>query len=884
MKSLLLSFVLFALCNPLFAQSKHAGLPISKKIYTTRTIGELPPPVIDGILNDENWNIVQWSGDFVQREPDDNAPPTEQTQFKIIYDNRNLYIAIRCFEKDPEKIVKRLSRRDGFEGDWVEVNLDSYHDLRSAFSFTITAAGVKGDEAISQNGDYWDESWNPVWYVKTMIDSAGWTAEMKIPFTQLRFGKAREPVWGLQVNRRYFSNNEMSNWQYIPRNAPGWVSEFGELHGLIGLEPQKQIEILPYVLSSLETFEEEKGNPFEDGTRAKLSGGVDGKVGVTNDLTLDFTINPDFGQVEADPSQIALDGFQLFFQERRPFFVENKNIFDYRISNTIAGDTDGDDNIFYSRRIGRDPQGTPGTADNEYISQPGNTNILGAAKFSGKTRNGWSVGVLESVTSREYAKIDKNGERREELIEPLTNYFTGRLQKDFNNRNTFIGGIFTATGRKDLTAGLDFLHKSAYSGGADFKHQWKNRTWYLAGNVIASKVSGSPEAIRNTQENIARLYQRTDADYLEVDTARTSLSGHGGNLQIGKAGGNFNFESGFTWRSPGLELNDIGFLRKADNITHYYWMGYKIIKPFFIFRSVRFNYNHWSVWDFGGANNELKWNVNTHAQFKNNWFIGSGLNIKPKLFSNAALRGGPKLRLPDQLSNWIYINSDDRKKLRYGLETSFAWAEDNAYNIHEYGLNITYQPVNALVISLGPSYEINKNKLQFVKNIKTDSDVRYLNATIDQRTLSMSLRVNYTINPDLTIQYWGQPFISRGQYSGFKFITAPLAGNFEDRFHTYSENQLSYNEENQTYLVNENTNGTSTYSFADPDFSVVQFRSNLVLRWEYIPGSEIYFVWSQDITEAGDPRENLFRALDRNILGTQGQHIFLIKATYRFFL
>ena len=413
-----------------------------KKSYTTKAIGQNTAPKIDGIFDETVWDIVDWTGDYVENQPDNGTAPTEQTKFKIVYDEKNLYIAVRCFDAEPDKIVKRLSRRDGFEGDWVEFNIDSYNDDRTGFSFTISAAGVKGDEFISNNGNNWDSSWNPIWYAKTQVDAEGWTAEIRIPLSQLRFGNEQEQTWGLQSTRRYFRNEERSLWQHVLPNSPGWVSEFGELKGLIGLKPQKQLEIQPYLLTQLDTYPEEEGNPFRDGSDTNLSGGIDAKIGITNDLTLDLTINPDFGQVDADPGAISLDGFEIFFQERRPFFVENKNVFDFRIGG-------GADNLFFSRRIGRSPQGDPYSDDTEYADIPINSTILGAAKFSGKTKNGWSVGLLESVTSKEYADTrNEDGSEEEVLVEPLTNYMVARAQKDFNDRNSFIGGVFTATNRK----------------------------------------------------------------------------------------------------------------------------------------------------------------------------------------------------------------------------------------------------------------------------------------------------------------------------------------------------------------------------------------------------------------------------------------------------
>ncbi|QCX01691.1 carbohydrate binding family 9 domain-containing protein [Aggregatimonas sangjinii] len=879
---------LITICAMLFAQmvlfSQDSTDVVVKRTYTTKFLDGTASPAIDGLIDDPGWEIVEWEGDFIERRPDENTQPDHKTKFKIIYDEKFLYVGIRAYDSDPDKIEMRLSRRDGFQGDWVGIFIDSYHDKRSAFGFITTAAGVKADFFSSENGNNEDENWNPIWYTKTNIDSEGWTAEMKIPFSQLKFGKAKEQVWGIQVDRQYFRGEERYAWQRIKQDTPGFVSEFGLLDGLLNLEPQKQLEIQPYGVAKLETYEAEEGNPFRDGNDSQITGGLDAKIGITNDLTLDLTVNPDFGQVEADPSAIALDGFQIFFREQRPFFIENQNIFDYRISNSEAGNTFGSDNVFYSRRIGRSPQGFPNTADGEFVDQPENTAILGAAKFSGKTKNGWSIGVLESVTAKKYATIDNNGERRREVVEPLTNYFVGRLQKDFNDRNTFVGGIFTATNRDQLTPELDFLHKSAYSGGFDIKHQWQERDWYVGGNILFSHVIGGTEAIANTQQSIAHLFQRVGADHVSLETDRTSLTGTGGNIQLGKVGnGNWKFETGGTWRSPELELNDIGFQRQADDIRHYTWIGYQTLKPTKTFRRVGINYNHWSVWDFGGNHNSLRFNTNSWQNWDNNWFTNVGFNYEPKQFSNFALRGGPRLRLSPEIGFWNGYNTDRRKKVRFNVFHSGSKGVDNSYSFYNIDFGVTYQPFNALSISANPGYSINMDKLQYIDNIEANGNTTYLNGTVDQRTFSMSLRLNYTINPNLTIQYWGQPFISRGRYSDFKEVTDPLAKTFENRILTYSPNQISFEE--GTYSVDRNLDATTDFSFGDPDFSFVQFRSNLVVRWEYIPGSEIFLVWSQDLAQSGNPQNELFNDLSDNIFNDQKpQNIFLIKATYRFVL
>ncbi|MDX1326794.1 MAG: DUF5916 domain-containing protein [Arenibacter sp.] len=879
---LVLSIAVFltqALCH-----SQDAKDILSKKTYITQSIEDLPAPIIDGKLTDDSWSLVPWEGNFIEQRPNENTAPDHQTKFKILYDKNFLYVGIRSYDSEPEKIEQRLSRRDGFAGDWVAIFIDSYFDKRTAFGFLVTAAGVKADVFNSNNGNNEDESWNPIWYTKSQIDSEGWTAEMKIPLSQLKFGKLKEQTWGLQVMRRLFREEERSVWQRLPQDTPGFVSEFGLLKGLKNLEPQRQLEIQPYAITKLETYESEAGNPFLTGQDESLTAGLDAKIGITNDLTLDLTINPDFGQVEADPSAIALDGFQIFFEEKRPFFIENKNIFDYRVSSSQAGNTFGFDNVFYSRRIGRSPQGFPNTQTGEFVDQPDKTPILGAAKFSGKTKDGWSVGILQSTTARKHATIDNNGERRKEIVEPLTNYFIGRLQKDFNNNNSYIGGIFTATNREKLDAPLNFLHKSAYTGGFDFKHQWKQRSWFVEGNVVWSHVKGDTTALLRTQKSITHLFQRIGADHISLDPNKTAMNGTGGNLKIGKAGdGHWKFETGFTWRSPELELNDVGFQRQADDLRHYNWVGYQSLKPDNTFRKIGINYNHWSVWDFGGNHNRLQFNTNSWQHWKNNWFTNIGFNYEPIQYSNFALRGGPRLRLSPEVSFSNGVETDGRKKVQAFIFHNGGKTLDNSSHYYGVEFGFNYQPFNALRISAIPEYRTFNNKLQYINNLATAEGTTYLNGTVEQRTLSMSLRLNYTINPNLSIQYWGQPFISNGRYSEFKEVINPLAKSFNDRIASYQDQQVSF--QNEVYSVDTDLDGNTDFTFNNPDFSVIQFRSNLVFRWEYIPGSELFFVWSQDVSRFGDPQSPLFNNLkDQLFNGEKPKNIFLLKATYRFVL
>ncbi len=870
-----------------FAGNGPGDPPVEKKKYFTQYLSGSGID-LDGIPDEPVWESVEWGGGFVQFQPNDGAEPAQETNFKILYDDKFLYVAYRVHDTAPDSIVQRMGRRDEFPGDWVEINIDSYHDLRTAFSFTLSVSGVRNDEFISNNGENWDTSWNPIWFAKTHVDSLGWTGEVKIPFSQLRYGDEEDKVWGIQVMRRLFRHEERSTWQHIPRNAGVWVSGFGELHGLKGIPPQRQIEIAPYVVAQTERFQKEEGNPFADGSDSKLTVGVDGKVAVTSDLILDFTINPDFGQVEADPSAVRIDGFQNFFSERRPFFIESRNIFDFQITGSQAGGDYDSDLLFYSRRIGGSPHGRPQLANGEYVDIPQNASILGAAKFSGKTKKGWSIGLLESVTQEEKAVIDNNGERRREVVEPFTSYFVGRVQKDINGANTVIGGIFTAVNRDDELT--DILHRNAYSGGVDFQHFWKNRTWNFRARGIFSRVEGSETAIAATQTSFGHLFQRPNADHVNVDDSRTSLTGHGGTLALAKFGGKsgklgqvLKFETGVTWRSPELELNDIGFMQTADEINHFTWIGYHFPKSFSVFRQFRINYNHYSKWDFGGQYLSQMFNTNLHANFQSNWQVGGGLTYNPLDISNNALRGGSSLRKPPGMAQFGYFSSDSRKNFSAGMDFFNAWGFEKTVRVNDVGLFLRAQPMDAMSISFSTGYNrFWRKQDQWVTEVNYNGETRTIVSAVEQNTLRFTLRFNYNITPDLTVQYYGQPFITRPKYKDFGYVTDPLNKEFDQRFHRYTAGEISF--ENGLFKVDENRDGTVDYSFGQPDFNFVQFRSNLVVRWEYIPGSELYLVWSQGNTPDafGDLDRPLHTSLFDNLFDQQGRNIFLVKMTYRF--
>lgn len=834
---------------------------------------------IDGKMDEPAWLKANWQDDFTQYEPYEGRAPSQKTEFAILLDENYIYLGFKSFDTSPDSIVHRLSRRDEVDGDFVAVQFDSYFDKRTGFSFWVNASGIKKDYMISNDGANEDNTWDPNWRVKTRSDQLGWYAEIAIPLTQLRFEGNGKQTWGLQVARMLFRRQEVSLWQPASKKKSGWVSQFGELKGLKNLKARKIGDLTPYVLARTDRYEKEPGNPFkQSGKKNQLTGGIDGKFGLTNNLTLDFTINPDFGQVEADPSVVNLTSYETFYDEKRPFFIEGKNILSFPL---MFGDGDlAADNLFYSRRIGRRPHYTPEINSDEYIDATEFTRILGAAKITGKTKEGWSVGLLESLTGEEFAHIS-NGTQRSEMIEPFTNYTIGRVQKDFDKGNTLIGGMFTSVNRNLAEDQLNYLHKAAYSGGFDFVRKWHNKDWEFDFSSYFSRVQGSTEAISNTQKSWIHGFQRPDAISVKFDSTRTSLSGQGGKIVLGKMGGKLKFMAATAWKSPGLELNDVGYMRQADDIIQVVWVGYRIYEPFSIFRNLNLNFNQWTEWNFAGESTGPGGNVNLHTQLKNYWYFNMGGNINGEALSTTELRGGPALKIPGSKNIWLSVSSNDQKKLTAEIDFSaFGGNIKNTKRNTSYGIVVGYRPSKNLKITLNPNFTNSNDEMQYVAQQEYNKQTDYVFARINHKTLSASLRVNYNITPDLSIQYWGQPFLSSGKYTEFKKITNGRADNYTDRFRYFAGNELAYNASSEQYIVSDQS-GNNLYNFDQPDFNVKAFLSNMVVRWEYKPGSTIYLVWSQNRNES--VQNGNFDLADnmRDLFNNKPYNVFLLKASFR---
>ena len=864
------------------ASGQTQDLP--KKQYKATRVTEAP--VINGILDDDTWNAGEWIDDFTQHQPYNGQPATQRTEFKILFDEDNLYVAIKAFDTYPDSIVNRLTRRDQADGDLVAILLDSYRDLRTAFVFGVSSAGVKYDMMFTEDGQNQDESWDPNWWVKTSINDEGWIAEMKIPLSQVRFDRSSD-VWGLQFARQLYRRNEMDFWQHIPRDAPGLVHLFGELTGMEGIEPRKIFDVTPYSVAKIQTFEKDPGNPFthlETGRRPGLNAGLDAKIGVTNNMTMDLSINPDFGQVEADPSEVNLTAYETFFSEKRPFFIEGNNITNFNIG--LGEGNQGNDNLFYSRRIGRQPQGYPSLGYQEYADVPAFTPILGAAKLTGKTKDGLSLGFVDAVTGGVWTAIkdSASGETtRHELAEPLTNYFIGRVQRDFNEGKTLLGGILTGTNRNLDDNLATFMHSSAYSGGMDFTRYFREKSWSFNLNTAFSLVNGTKDAISGTQLSSARYYQRPDKDYAKYDPDRTSLFGSGGRMQIMKLNGHLNIMGVVKWKTPGFETNDLGYMQQADQMLSVIWVGYNQWEPKGIYRRWNVGGDIYFVNNFGGEilGKGIEWNGS--IGFKNYWNAWMGGNLDLPSLSAALLRGGPSMMYPGTINGRMGFSTDYRKKLvlRYFMNGSSGFEKNSRYFRTE--LELSYKPTNYLSLELTPEFSNSYSELQWVTRRSYNGEPRYIFAAIDRKTLAASLRVNFNLSPDLTIQYWGQPYVASGKYYDHKYITAPVADEFRDRFHTYTSDEKI--QINGYYEIDENGDGTIDYSFGNSNFNYQFFLSNLVIRWEYSPGSSLYLVWSQSRNYFNNSGQlDYFRDLgdlfnrDNDI----PHNVFLIKFSYRF--
>lgn len=839
---------------------------------------------LDGKLTETVW-LSSPIKEFTQRDPNEGNPATEQTEVWIAYDEANIYIAARLHDTKPDSIDASLTRRDNYiNSDWFAVYVDPYNDKKTGYFFGVNAGGSIVD-GILFNDSWDDSSWDGIWFSKTNVDESGWSVEIQIPFSQVRFNEAEQMKWGINFLRQIKRNNERSYFVMVPKNESGFVSRFATLEGLDGVKPKQRFEARPYFVQKAQFLVHEKEDPFYKRNQYKTSLGADFKIGIGSNLNIDATINPDFGQVEVDPAVLNLSAFESYFEEKRPFFIEGFDLFWFGIGgvNNNWGFNFGWPELFYSRRIGRSPRGS--TSDAEYSDYPGETRILGAAKLTGKLNESVSVAALSAVTERTNASIWNNGIKTEEEVEPLTHYGVVRGRKEFNGGDQALGFMFTTVNRDLNNASLkELLAQNAFTYGID---GWtaldENKDYVMSGAFVGSYSSGTKEYIQRLQKSSLRYFQRPDATYATYDSNRTSLSGYYGRVMINKQQGNFYINTALGFASPGFDHNDIGFQFTADRINGHMVLGYRWFEPEGIFRSKHVYASHARTYDFeGNLTSNFLW-FRTGGTFTNYYNFTLGGNYSFETMNRFLTRGGPLVIQPSEWNAWIFASSDSREKII--VETNATYAKDKIGGVYiDSYLGLTWKPNTQVNFSIGPAYSNNTEYRQWVDNFEDETAVntyktRYVFAKIKQHTFSANIRLNWTFTPDLSLQLFMQPFFAVGDYTGFKELAKPRTTDFN----YFGENGsiITYDKDNDEYTVDPDGNGNAqSFTFSNPDFNYKSLRGTAVLRWEVLPGSIFYLVWSHNQTNFDDAGNFNFGRDFKSLWNSEGDDIFLAKFSY----
>jgi hypothetical protein len=811
------------------------------------------PIHIDGRLDEPSWAAAPPVTTFTQVDPDEGRPVSERTEARVLFDHEAIYVGMRLYDR--QRPTGRLGRRDMdlLDSDWVGVVFDSYHDHRTAFSFDVNPVGVQRDETKSMGPDGQeqdDNSWDAVWEVKTTVDSLGWTAEYRIPFSQLRFSDTKAPVWGIQLERIIGRRREYAVLSFTPKSEPGGIPTYGNLVGLRNIAPGKRLEVLPYALARMERVDPGP-DPFTSGARQLASGGVDLLYRASSDFTVNASFNPDFGQVEADPAVVNLTVYETRYEEKRPFFVEGSEIFDFG-RNTSGGQ------LFYSRRIGRSPQLQPPTAA---ADTPDKTTILGAAKLSGKTRSGWSLGVIEAVTDRERARyLTSTGTEDLFTVEPLTNYLVARARKDTHQGRTSVGGMITAVDRRLDTDPLrSALRSAAYAGGGDFRLESETRAWVLRGSAVYSYVAGSPAAMVATQTAGNHFFQRPDATHLEVNPDATSLTGYSVGAAVERQGGrHWRGSLAVAATSPAFEVNDLGYQNRTDrrdietDVTYLENQPGPFLRNYSLTGSVRYEHNYaWqrilSVWSMTGQLRTLNfWNGTVYVA---HWL---------RAMDDRSTRGGPLMQRPANWNGTVHVSTDPRKTVTLAALVSGMKDEYGGWST---GVSASVGvKTDRWSLSAGPTYERDFTQAQYVGTVPDAAATAtysawYLFAPLRQTTLSMETRLNFTFTPRLSFQLYAQPFISSGDYLTVGALDVPQGYTF-----TPYDGQVP-----------------------NLDFNYRSLRGTAVLRWEWRPGSTLYLAWQQSRADyAGGVGDFQFSRDQAALFGTRPDNIFVLKMNYWF--
>ena len=831
--------------------AESARTVTARRAYTVRVQGEAPE--IDGILDDPAWEGVPPITRLIQREPREGEVVSESTTVRFVYTDKDLYVGFRGY--DSGKPYGRLVRRDQrTAADYFNLFIDSFHDRRQAFEFAINPSGARRDVFIYNDGRGRDDSWDPVYDWATKIDSLGWTVEMRIPFSQLRFSSSDSLTFGLRVRRSINRNNEEASWPFFPRDIAGEVSQYGDLVGFVSVPNPRQIEFLPYVAGDA-TFEPaEPGNPFRaTGQSQNYRFGGDVKVGVTSGLTLDATINPDFGQVEADAAQVNLTAFETFFPEKRPFFIEGTNLYQFSLTPASGGfggfgggGRGAQEGLVYTRRIGRQPHFQPDDLGG-YAERVTQTTILGAAKMSGNIGGGWQMGLMQALTKKEYASvIDSVGDPNRSAVEPFTSFSVARLEKSANQGRLSYGLLGTAVVRDLDESRFELLHDRAFTGGADMRARFGGNDYDFQVAGMGSYVQGTPEAIAITQLRSARYYQRPDQDYVTFDPTRTYLAGYSGYAQIAKVQGFTNWKLRYDTRSPGFESNDIGFLRRADAHDQRAELDLRWLRPGKIFRRFEWNFDQSAQFNYGWERTQTELSTRLNADFHNWWNFNLNIERKFDALDTRMLRGGPAFRKPGSWEFRVGGRSDFRRPVQVSAGVTRTVEDYSNATGWRANARLGLRPPGRFGISWDARVSSTTNDRQYITTRPTSDSTYYVLGRLDRQELSLTMRLDFAITPRLSFEFYAQPFVSAGVYSPLRLAADVRNVDYLARQDVLEDDRMNRPGEGQTIEVDADRDGTVDFTFLDPNFRIVSLRTNAVVRWEFKPGSTLFFVWQQN--------------------------------------
>ncbi len=888
MKKVLL--FLFISCATIFA-SKIDTLSSSIKIKAVKLTSKIS---IDGKLEESVYKFPAAVNSFTQRQPNESKPASEKTDVWVFYDDDAIYFCAKMYDSHPDSIMALLGRRDNFQNsDFFAAAIDPYHDKQTGYFFVINPLGAIVDGTM-YNDSWNDDSWNGIWDYAASINDDGWSAEMKIPFSQLRFNASDSMKWGINFQREIERRKEESYMIMVPKKESGFVSHFAELDGLEGIKNKPRIEVLPYVVQKAQSLVHDPNDPFYKGNRYKTTLGGDIKIGLGSNLSLDATINPDFGQVEVDPAVVNLSAFETYFDEKRPFFIEGSNLLNFGRggSNNNWNFNFGSPNFVYSRRIGRSPQYYPDA--NGYIDQPNETRILGAAKITGKPAENFSLYGLTAITQRMSAPIDDNGKRYEEEVEPLTSYSAFRGLKEFNSGNQGLGFILTSVNRNLNNQNLrSILPQNGFVGGVD---GWtmldEDKTYAINGYWTGSYVKGKTDAIIGLQKKSYRYLQRPDATYARLDSSKTSLTGSMGRVMLNKQKGNFYLNTAFGYITPGFEYNDLGFQWKTNALNAHLVLGYRWFETDGIFRTKSLYTFAFKNYDFEGNLDGDGYGGFINLELENYYgFQFEGFYF-PSTFSAGLTRGGPSTISPSGYSLYFSNYTDSRKAITANTYLNVVGDELGSIN-YSGGISAEVKVGSNLTVSVGPNLSYYLEKLQWVTKINDalftpTYGSRYVFAEMTQKTISANIRVNWTFTPVLSLQLFVQPLFSTGKYDTFKQLKKAGSMNYE--VYGKDGSTITYNSENNSYSIvpsdlnagNYGWIGNSGYMIKNPNFNYKSFKANMVLRWEFNPGSTLYFVWTHDKQDFRNPGTLQLNKDFSSLMEAPPNNIFLVKVSYWF--